>query len=356
MAATAATRRDGQHREHAFFGNELCASAHPSDPAAALLALGATIRQTGESFRSPSCTALPTADDPSTTTLEPGELILELEVPEVESSVYLKAMDRKRWAFALVGVAASRVGGQTRIALSGAAPVPWLLESLDAATPCRAPRTRWKSPARSSIEPSRRSRSLRSSASCGCDGPLLLLVVGLAACGGGDKKSDKASADELDPDTTYSLVLKTTEGSFTIELDQKLAPHTARSLVRLARNGFFDGTKFHRVVPGFVIQGGDPTGTGSGGPGYSTVDVPPSDAAYTEGVVAMAKTQTEAPGTAGSQFFVVTGKDIGLPPEYAIVGRVTDGMATVEAIEALGVGDGPPSKPVVIKNVTVQES
>ena len=186
---------------------------------------------------------------------------------------------------------------------------------------------------------------------------LLLALLGLAACGGGgDKKGDTGSADELDPDTTYSLVLKTTEGSFTIGLDQKLAPNTARSLVRLTRNGFFDGTKFHRVVPGFVIQGGDPTGSGSGGPGYSTVDVPPSDAAYTEGVVAMAKTQTEAPGTAGSQFFVVTGKDIGLPPEYAIVGRVTDGMATVKAIDALGVGDGPPSKPVVIKKVTVQES
>jgi cyclophilin family peptidyl-prolyl cis-trans isomerase len=184
---------------------------------------------------------------------------------------------------------------------------------------------------------------------------LLAALSGLAGCGGGDKKG-AASADELKPDTTYRLVLKTTEGSFTIELDQKLAPNTARSLVRLARNGFFDGTKFHRVVPGFVIQGGDPTGTGSGGPGYSTVDVPPSDAAYTEGVVAMAKTQTEAPGTAGSQFFVVTGKDIGLPPEYAIVGRVTDGMGTVKAIEALGVGDGPPSKPVVIKKVTVQES
>jgi peptidyl-prolyl cis-trans isomerase B (cyclophilin B) len=186
---------------------------------------------------------------------------------------------------------------------------------------------------------------------------LLLLVValsGLAGCGGGDEKA--ASADELDPDTTYRLVFKTTEGSFTIELDQKLAPNTARSLVRLTRNGFFNGTKFHRVVPGFVIQGGDPTGTGSGGPGYSTVDVPPSDAAYTEGVVAMAKTQTEAPGTAGSQFFVVTGKDIGLPPEYAIVGRVSDGMATVKAIDALGVGDSPPSKPVVIKKVTVQES
>ena len=185
---------------------------------------------------------------------------------------------------------------------------------------------------------------------------LLAALSGLAGCGGGGDKKGAASADALDPDTTYRLVLKTTEGSFTIELDQKLAPNTARSLVRLARNGFFDGTKFHRVVPGFVIQGGDPTGTGSGGPGYSTVDVPPSDAAYTEGVVAMAKTQTEAPGTAGSQFFVVTGKDIGLPPEYAIVGRVTDGMGTVKAIEALGVGDGPPSKPVVIKKVTVQES
>jgi peptidyl-prolyl cis-trans isomerase B (cyclophilin B) len=184
---------------------------------------------------------------------------------------------------------------------------------------------------------------------------LLAALSGLAGCGGGDKKG-AASADELDPDTTYGLVFKTTEGSFTIELDQKLAPNTARSLVRLTRNGFFNGTKFHRVVPGFVIQGGDPTGTGSGGPGYSTVDVPPSDAAYTEGVVAMAKTQTEAPGTAGSQFFVVTGKDIGLPPEYAIVGRVTEGMATVKAIDALGVGDGPPSKPVVVKKVTVQES
>lgn len=185
---------------------------------------------------------------------------------------------------------------------------------------------------------------------------LLALVLGLASCGGGDKAGTTASADELSPDKTYSLVLKTSEGTFTIELDQKLAPNTARSLVRLARNSFFDGTKFHRVVPGFVIQGGDPTGTGSGGPGYSTVDVPPSDAKYTEGVVAMAKAQNQAPGTAGSQFFVVTGADIGLPPEYAIVGRVAKGMATVKKIDKLGVGDGPPSKPVVIEKMTVQES
>jgi peptidyl-prolyl cis-trans isomerase B (cyclophilin B) len=181
---------------------------------------------------------------------------------------------------------------------------------------------------------------------------LLIVALGLAGCGGGDDET----SDELDPNTTYSLVLHTTSGQFTIELDQKLAPNTTKSLVKLAREGFFDGTKFHRVVPGFVIQGGDPTGTGTGGPGYSTVDVPPSDAAYTEGVVAMAKSAADAPGTAGSQFFVVTGKDIGLPAEYAIVGRVTDGMATVKKIDALGVGDGPPSKPVVIEHVTVQES
>jgi cyclophilin family peptidyl-prolyl cis-trans isomerase len=183
------------------------------------------------------------------------------------------------------------------------------------------------------------------------------VVLALAGCGSDGASTGTAEgSDELDPDTTYRLVLDTTSGPFTIELDQTLAPNTAQSLVRLARNGFFDGTGFHRVVPGFVIQGGDPTGTGSGGPGYSTVDVPPADAAYTEGVVAMAKTQNDPPGTAGSQFFVVTGADIGLPAEYAIVGRVTDGMKTVKAIEALGVGDGPPSKPVTIEKMTVQES
>jgi xanthine dehydrogenase YagS FAD-binding subunit len=130
--------KEGQHREHAFFGNELCASAHPSDPAAALLALGARIRTDRRELDLAELYRLPTDDDRSTTTLEPGELILELDVPEAEASVYLKAMDRQRWAFALVGVAAARVGGETRIALAGAAPIPWLLESpgaLDSATP-----------------------------------------------------------------------------------------------------------------------------------------------------------------------------------------------------------------------------
>ena len=124
--------REGQHREHAFFGNELCASAHPSDPAAALLALGARLRTDRRELDLADLYRLPSDDDRALTTLEPGELILELEVPMAEASVYLKAMDRQRWSFALVGVAAARSGDATRIALAGAAPVPWLLDSPEA--------------------------------------------------------------------------------------------------------------------------------------------------------------------------------------------------------------------------------
>jgi len=164
-----------------------------------------------------------------------------------------------------------------------------------------------------------------------------------------------APTKALAPAKTYALVVETNCGAFTMTLDLEQAPKTAASLVSLAESGFFDGTIFHRVVPGFVIQGGDPTGTGTGGPGYKTVDVPPSDAAYISGVVAMAKAGNEAPGTSGSQFFVVTGPDVGLPPEYAIVGEVTSGMDTVAAIGALGVGDGPPSQPVVIERVSVEQ-
>jgi xanthine dehydrogenase YagS FAD-binding subunit len=137
--------REGQHREHAIFANDFCASAHPSDPAAALLALGARVRTDRRELDVGDLYRLPTEDDRSTTTLEPDELILELELPEVEASTYLKAMDRQRWAFALVGVAVARVAGETRIALAGAAPVPWLLagvEELDRATPL--PGTRFK--------------------------------------------------------------------------------------------------------------------------------------------------------------------------------------------------------------------
>jgi xanthine dehydrogenase YagS FAD-binding subunit len=130
--------RQGAHREHAIFGNERCASAHPSDPAAALLALGATLRTTRRELPLAELYRLPTEDDRSLTALEPGELILELDVPRAEASTYLKAMDRTRFSFALVGVAAARLGDETRLALAGAAPIPWLLGSeddLDRATP-----------------------------------------------------------------------------------------------------------------------------------------------------------------------------------------------------------------------------
>jgi len=122
----------GQHREHAIFGNTRCASAHPSDPAAALLALGAQLRTTARELPLAELYRLPTDDDRNVTALQPGELILELDVPQPEASVYLKAMDRRKWSFAIVGVAAARFSDGVRLALAGVAPVPWALSSADA--------------------------------------------------------------------------------------------------------------------------------------------------------------------------------------------------------------------------------
>jgi xanthine dehydrogenase YagS FAD-binding subunit len=128
--------REGEHREHAIFANDFCASAHPSDVAAALLALGATLRTNRRELPVAELYRVPTEDDRRTTTLEQGELMLELDVPAPDASVYLKAMDRKRWSFPLVGVAASRRGGERRVALAGVAPIPWLLDGgLEEATP-----------------------------------------------------------------------------------------------------------------------------------------------------------------------------------------------------------------------------
>ena len=130
--------REGQHREHAIFANEPCASAHPSDPAAALLALGAEVETTARRFPLGELYRLPTDGDRNLTTLQPGELILALHVPEPDGSVYLKAMDRCRFSFALVGVAAARFPGGTRLGLAGIAPIPWVIDSpddLDGATP-----------------------------------------------------------------------------------------------------------------------------------------------------------------------------------------------------------------------------
>lgn len=137
--------RSGEHREHAVFGNERCASAHPSDPAAALLALGARVRTSERELAVEELFRLPTDENRDVVALEPGELILELDVPRPEASVYLKAMDRNRYAFALVGVAAARFADGVRIGLAGVAPIPWALESpddLERATPL--PQTAYK--------------------------------------------------------------------------------------------------------------------------------------------------------------------------------------------------------------------
>jgi cyclophilin family peptidyl-prolyl cis-trans isomerase len=161
----------------------------------------------------------------------------------------------------------------------------------------------------------------------------------------------------LSPDKRYEVTFWTNCGRFTVLVDQKAAPATAASFVSLARKGFFDGTVFHRIVPGFVIQGGDPTGSGQGGPGYTTTDKPPADTVYKRGMVAMAKTGAEPAGTAGSQFFVVLGRAPDLAPEYATLGRIASGLDVVEQIGQLGDpssgGAGTPLEPVVIRRAKV---
>ena len=150
------------------------------------------------------------------------------------------------------------------------------------------------------------------------------------------------------------IQVATSCGTFTITVTPKAAPHAAASFAELAKIGFFDGLSFHRIVPGFVIQGGDPTGMGGGGPGYTTVDTPAHSTTYPRGTVAMAKAPAEPPGSAGSQFFVVI-QDAPLPPDYAVIGTVTEGMQTVDRIAALGNrATELPKRPVVIDRMTLE--
>jgi peptidyl-prolyl cis-trans isomerase B (cyclophilin B) len=165
---------------------------------------------------------------------------------------------------------------------------------------------------------------------------------------------------KLDPSKRWTATVDTNCGSFTIALDVKRAPKTSASFASLARKGFYDGLTFHRIVPGFVIQGGDPQGDGSGGPGYTIVEAPPRNLQYRHGVVAMAKTGTEPDGASGSQFFVMTA-DNQLPPQYALLGKVTQGLGVVDAIGELPLQSndpqgGPPVDPVVISKVTIKSS
>jgi cyclophilin family peptidyl-prolyl cis-trans isomerase len=217
---------------------------------------------------------------------------------------------------------------------------------------------------------------------------LILVLAGalaLGACGGSDSSggSDESAAatgtptpapacktvpapkpkstklpkpkETLDRGKTYVATVSTNCGDFQITLDAKQAPKTGGSFKYLADKGFFDGTTFHRIVPGFVIQGGDPKGDGTGGPGYSVVEAPPDDLTYTKGVVAMAKTAAEPAGTSGSQFFVVTAEDANLPPDYALLGRVTSGQDVVDTIGVAETDQNTeqPLQPIVISRISV---
>jgi len=151
-----------------------------------------------------------------------------------------------------------------------------------------------------------------------------------------------------------TAVVETSCGEFQIALDTERAPKTVNSFAFLSEKGFYDGLTFHRVAPGFVIQGGDPLGTGTGGPGYSVDEKPPANLAYTKGVVAMAKSSAEPPGRSGSQFFVVLNADAGLPPEYALVGKVGQGLDVVERIGKLGTPAEQPKQTVLIEKISIE--
>jgi peptidyl-prolyl cis-trans isomerase B (cyclophilin B) len=203
--------------------------------------------------------------------------------------------------------------------------------------------------------------------------PASLAIVLLAGCGGGGGETSSVAlptgctavsapapkhvalsrpTETLSAPATASV--ETSCGSFQIALDTTRAPKTTSSFAYLARRGVYNDTFFHRIVPGFVIQGGDPTGSGTGGPGYFVDEAPPQDLSYTRGIVAMAKTSAEPPGRSGSQFFVVTAADAGLTPDYALVGRVASGFDVVQRIEQLGTPSGEPKAPVIIKRITVE--
>ncbi len=168
---------------------------------------------------------------------------------------------------------------------------------------------------------------------------------------------DAPPPDCLTPGATYEAIVTTNMGEFTIVLDPESAPAATNNFVFLARNQYFDDTPCHRIIPNFVVQCGDPTGTGTGGPGYTIVDEPPPPNQYQVGSIAMAK--TIEPNSAGSQFFIITGPDgAALPPEYALFGQVTDGLdSTVPAMAAAGTpGEGIPSEPVDIQSIRIVES
>jgi peptidyl-prolyl cis-trans isomerase B (cyclophilin B) len=165
----------------------------------------------------------------------------------------------------------------------------------------------------------------------------------------------KAPEQTLKKGEEVTAVVATNCGTFKIALDTTRAPKTANSFAYLAEEGFYDDLTFHRIAPEFVIQGGDPVGNGTGGPGYSVDEKPPANLSYTKGVVAMAKSSAEPPGRSGSQFYVVTAPDAGLPPEYALVGKVSEGYPVVETIESVPVEGETPKQTVLIESITIEK-
>ncbi len=161
----------------------------------------------------------------------------------------------------------------------------------------------------------------------------------------------------LNPAATYVATVDTTCGSFQITLDAKDSPKTGASFQYLASKHFYDGLIFHRIITDFVIQGGDPKGTGIGGPGYTVVEPPPRSTRYTDGVVAMARDPKRDPrGASGSQFFIATGKfATSLPPDYAVLGHVTSGMDVIKRMNAIRTDPRTdfPDNPVVITSLRV---
>jgi cyclophilin family peptidyl-prolyl cis-trans isomerase len=157
----------------------------------------------------------------------------------------------------------------------------------------------------------------------------------------------------LNPAHSYTVTLTTNCGPIAIQLAVKEAPKIASTFAYLVGKGYYNQLTFHRIVPGFVVQGGDPNGNGSGGPSWQVVEAPPHNLRYTQGTVAMAKTPSAPSGAAGSQFFIVTGPSVNLPPEYALVGHVTAGEKNVEAIARVPTESERPRVPVVIEKAAL---
>ena len=158
----------------------------------------------------------------------------------------------------------------------------------------------------------------------------------------------------IDPDKRYTATIATDLGDIVIELFADKVPTTVNNFVFLARWHYYDGIVFHRIIPGFMCQGGDPEGSGRGGPGYKFEDELPKPGRYEVGSLAMANS---GPNTNGSQFFIVSGPDgVGLPPQYSLFGKVVGGLDVVKSIESVGSRSGAPSEPVIIESVTITEA